>query len=85
MGFGSTHAPPRQQTSFAYKQAGALFAAPTPTREKKSGLIKGYFSWAYIQRRDFIMAWSVILSVYGADPIAEFKLFSILHFTYNQL
>jgi hypothetical protein len=37
-------------------------------------------AWAYIQRRDSIMAWSVILSVYGADPIAEVKLFSILHF-----
>jgi hypothetical protein len=27
------------------------------------------------------MVWSVILSVHGADPIAEVKLFSILHFT----
>ncbi len=27
------------------------------------------------------MVWSVILSVYDADPIAEVKLFSILHFT----
>ncbi len=27
-----------------------------------------------IQRRDPIMTWSVILSVYGADPIAEVKL-----------
>jgi hypothetical protein len=27
------------------------------------------------------MALSVILSVYGADPIAEVKIFSILHFT----
>jgi hypothetical protein len=27
------------------------------------------------------MAWSVILSVYGADPIAEVKLFSILYLT----
>jgi hypothetical protein len=27
------------------------------------------------------MAWSVILSVYVADPIAEVKLFSILHIT----
>jgi hypothetical protein len=35
----------------------------------------------YIQRRDSIMAWSVILSVYGADPIAEIKLISILLFT----
>jgi hypothetical protein len=31
--------------------------------------------------RDGIMAWRVILSVYGADPIAEVKLISILHFT----
>jgi hypothetical protein len=29
---------------------------------------------AYIQRRDSIMAWGVILSVHGADPIAEAKL-----------
>jgi hypothetical protein len=29
---------------------------------------------AYIQRRDSILAWIVILSVYGADPIAEVKL-----------
>jgi hypothetical protein len=27
------------------------------------------------------MAWSIILSVYGAHPIAEVKLFSVLHFT----
>jgi hypothetical protein len=32
-----------------------------------------YFYWAYIQRRDCILAWSVILSVHGADPIAEVK------------
>jgi hypothetical protein len=41
----------------------------------------GEVIWAYIQRRDSIRAWSVILSVYGADPFAEVKLFSILHFT----
>ncbi len=29
---------------------------------------------AYIQRRDCIFTWSVILSVHGADPIAEVKL-----------
>jgi hypothetical protein len=58
-------------------------------REKKSGLLKGYFSWAkkkkwaYIQRRDSIMAWSVILSVYGTEPIAEVKLFSILHLLFH--
>jgi hypothetical protein len=37
----------------------------------------------YIQRRDSIMAWGVILSVYGEKSIAEVKLFSILHFTIN--
>jgi hypothetical protein len=31
-------------------------------------------TWAYIHRRDSIMVWSVILSVYGAGPTAEFKL-----------
>ncbi len=31
-------------------------------------------SSAYIQRRDCILAWSVILSVHSADPIAEVKL-----------
>jgi hypothetical protein len=29
--------------------------------------------WAYIQRWDSIVAWSVTLSVHGADPIAEVK------------
>jgi hypothetical protein len=29
---------------------------------------------AYIQRRDSTLTWSVILSVHGADPIAEVKL-----------
>ncbi len=33
------------------------------------------------QRRDSIMAWSVVLSVYGADKIGEVKSFSSLHFT----
>jgi hypothetical protein len=28
----------------------------------------------YIQRRDSMMTWSVILSVHGADPLAEVKL-----------
>jgi hypothetical protein len=31
------------------------------------------------------MAWNVILPVYGADPIAEVKFFSILGTLYNQL
>jgi hypothetical protein len=30
--------------------------------------------WAYIQRRGLILAWIVILSVYGADTIEEVKL-----------
>jgi hypothetical protein len=30
--------------------------------------------WAFIQRQDSILAWSVILSVHDADPIAEVKL-----------
>ncbi len=32
------------------------------------------YLWAYIQRRDCILAWRVTLSVHGADPIPEVKL-----------
>jgi hypothetical protein len=37
------------------------------------------YIWAAIQRRGSILAWIVILSVYGADTIAEAKLL-ISHF-----
>jgi hypothetical protein len=43
-----------------------IHAAPVNSKEK---LVP-----ADIQRRDCILAWSVILSVHGADPIAEVKL-----------
>jgi hypothetical protein len=37
--------------------------------------VKAHFSidptWAFSQRRDCILAWRVIFSVHGADPIAE--------------
>ncbi len=36
--------------------------------------------WADIQRQDCILAWSVILSVHGADTIAEVKLLLISPF-----
>jgi hypothetical protein len=37
-------------------------------------MANSYDFWAYIQRQNSILAWIVILSVHGADPIAEVKL-----------
>ncbi len=37
-------------------------------------ILSVYGPWAAIQRRGSILAWIIILSVYGADTIAEVKL-----------
>jgi hypothetical protein len=60
-----------------------LYSLLTPLKKREGGLLVSLdtvkkltktVSRAYFLRRDSVMAWSVILSVLGADPIAEVKL-----------
>jgi hypothetical protein len=61
-----------------FVQASGMWSGDQPTCKAATGqttfLLNGIQNRAAIQRRGSILAWIVILSVYGADTIAEAKL-----------
>jgi hypothetical protein len=59
--------------------AAVLMPAPVCTTERSAATIRQRVAdRAYIPRRDCILAWSIILSVHGVDPIADLSLSALI-------